>query len=50
MIRELNAHDFLYMLMAARWTVLLSIIAITAAGCLALWSRWPGCPGLRRCG
>jgi polar amino acid transport system permease protein len=36
MIRELNASDFVYMLMAARWTVLLSIIAIVGGGVLGL--------------
>jgi polar amino acid transport system permease protein len=36
MIRDLNAHDFLYMAMAARWTVLLSIIAITGGGVFGL--------------
>lgn len=36
MIRELNANDFLYMLMAARWTVLLSVIAIGGGGLLGL--------------
>jgi polar amino acid transport system permease protein len=36
MIRDLNAHDFVYMLMAARWTVLLSLIAIGGGGVLGL--------------
>ena len=36
MIRELNANDFLYILTAARWTVLLSVIAITGGGVLGL--------------
>ena len=36
MIRELNASDFVYMLMAARWTVLLSVIAILGGGALGL--------------
>ena len=32
MIRELNANDFLYMLSAARWTVLLSLVAVGGGG------------------
>jgi polar amino acid transport system permease protein len=36
MIRALNANDFLYMLAAARWTVLLSIIAVLGGGALGL--------------
>lgn len=36
MIRDLNANDFIYMLTAARWTVLLSIIAIAGGGALGL--------------
>lgn len=36
MIRDLNANDFVYMLMAARWTVLLSIIAIVGGGVVGL--------------
>ena len=36
MIRALNAHDFLYILLAARWTVLLSAIAICGGGGLGL--------------
>jgi polar amino acid transport system permease protein len=36
MIRDLNVHEFLYMLMAARWTVLLSIIAIVGGGVLGV--------------
>jgi polar amino acid transport system permease protein len=36
MIRELNASDFVYMLMAARWTVLLSIVAIVGGGVLGV--------------
>ena len=36
MIRELNANDFLYMLTAARWTVLLSVLAIVGGGVLGL--------------
>jgi polar amino acid transport system permease protein len=37
MIRDLNVHDFLYMLVAAQWTVLLSIIAIVGGGVLGLF-------------
>ncbi len=36
MIRDLNANDFLYMLTAARWTVLLSVIAILGGGVVGL--------------
>ena len=36
MIRALNFHDFLYILLAARWTILLSVIAICGGGCLGL--------------
>jgi polar amino acid transport system permease protein len=36
MIRELNANDFLYMLSAARWTVLLSLVAVGGGGVLGL--------------
>lgn len=46
MLRPLNANDFFYILLAARWTVLLSLVAIAggaAAGLpilLARLSRW----------
>jgi polar amino acid transport system permease protein len=36
MIRELNANDFVYMLMAARWTILLSLLAIGGGGVVGL--------------
>ena len=36
MIRALNANDFLYMLSAARWTVLLSLVAIAGGGIVGL--------------
>lgn len=36
MIRDLNANDFLYILLAARWTIALSLIAITSGGLLGL--------------
>lgn len=36
MIRDLNVHDFIYMLAAARWTVLLSVIAIVGGGVFGL--------------
>lgn len=36
MIRELNANDFLYILMAARWTIVLSVIAIIGGGVFGL--------------
>jgi polar amino acid transport system permease protein len=35
-IRDLNANDFLYILLAARWTIALSLIAITSGGLLGL--------------
>jgi polar amino acid transport system permease protein len=34
MIRALNANDFLYILSAARWTVLLSLVAVIGGGVL----------------
>ena len=36
MIRELNANDFIFMLMAARWTVLLALIAIVGGGAFGI--------------
>ena len=36
MIRELNANDFVYMLLAARWTVALSVLAIAGGGIVGL--------------
>ncbi len=36
MIRELNANDFVYIVAAARWTVLLSLIAVLGGGLLGL--------------
>lgn len=36
MIRALNSGDFLYMLTAVRWTVLLSLAAVAGGGLLAL--------------
>ncbi|MBI1777472.1 MAG: amino acid ABC transporter permease [Proteobacteria bacterium] len=35
-MRDLNANDFLYILLAARWTIALSLIAITSGGLLGL--------------
>lgn len=32
MIRDLNVNDFIYMLSAARWTLLLSVLAIVGGG------------------
>lgn len=46
MIRDLNFNDFVYMLLAARWTVALSLIAIFGGGIAGLLivagrlSRW----------
>lgn len=36
MIRALNANDFVYILLAARWTVLLSMVAVIGGGVLGL--------------
>lgn len=36
MIRSLNGNDFVYMIMAARWTVLLSLAAVGGGGLLGL--------------
>ena len=36
MIRELNGNDFVYILLAARWTVLLSLIAVIGGGVVGL--------------
>jgi len=46
MIRDINFNDFVYMLLAARWTVALSLIAIVGGGLAGLlivaarMSRW----------
>jgi polar amino acid transport system permease protein len=36
MIRALNAHDFVYILAAARWTLLLSLIAVLGGGIIGV--------------
>jgi polar amino acid transport system permease protein len=36
MIRDLNVNDFVYMLLAARWTIVLSSIAIVGGGVVGL--------------
>jgi polar amino acid transport system permease protein len=36
MIRALNVNDILYILSAARWTVLLSLVAVIGGGLLGL--------------
>jgi polar amino acid transport system permease protein len=36
MIRELNPNDFVYILLAARWTIALSLIAIMGGGVVGL--------------
>ena len=36
MIRDLNVNDFVYIFLAARWTIALSLLAIAAGGPIAL--------------
>ncbi len=36
MIRDLNINDFVYMLLAARWTIVLSSLAIVGGGVVGL--------------